>query len=163
MVMNVYMTVGTQLPFDRLVKAMDEWAGRSGACVTAQIGKTDFRPKNMEWRNFMESDEADRLIRESDLVAAHAGMGTILNRLQVGRPLVIMPRRAHLAEHRNDHQQATAARLAHLSCITVVEDERSLAATLDSFRPQSAVTSISSSASPALLQTVRDFILTARD
>ena len=47
-------------------------------------------------------------------IVAHAGMGTILTALEIGKPLLVMPRRAALGEHRNDHQLATARRFADL-------------------------------------------------
>ena len=42
---------------------------------------------------------------------AHAGMGSILTALEFNKPLVVMPRRGHLAETRNDHQFDTAQQL----------------------------------------------------
>ena len=43
-------------------------------------------------------------------IVAHAGMGTILTALETGKRLLVMPRRAALGEHRNDHQLATVSR-----------------------------------------------------
>ena len=55
----------------------------------------------------------DRMVA-ADAIIAHAGMGTILTALEMGKPLLVMPRRAELGEHRNDHQLATAMRFADL-------------------------------------------------
>ncbi len=52
-------------------------------------------------------------------IVAHAGMGTILTALEMGKPLLVMPRRAALGEHRNDHQLATASRFAELGRVKV--------------------------------------------
>jgi UDP-N-acetylglucosamine transferase subunit ALG13 len=46
----IFLTVGTQFPFDRLVRAVDE-AFDNGAIdeeVFAQIGETSYRPRNFE-------------------------------------------------------------------------------------------------------------------
>ena len=43
------------------------------------------------------------------VVIAHDEMGSIITALEMGKPIVVMPRRAELGEHRNDHQVAAAA------------------------------------------------------
>ena len=53
-------------------------------------------------------------------------MGSILTALQYRKPIIIMPRRAALGEHRNDHQLATAKWLGNKSGIFVAEDETAL-------------------------------------
>ena len=65
----------------------------------------------------------------ADAVVAHAGIGTILGALELGKPTVVMPRRAALGEHRNDHQLATARRFSGPG-IAVALDEHELAAEL---------------------------------
>jgi UDP-N-acetylglucosamine transferase subunit ALG13 len=57
-------------------------------------------------------------------------MGTILTALELGKPLILMPRRSDLGEHRNDHQRDTAAEMRRLSTVTVVEDSIGLCAAL---------------------------------
>jgi UDP-N-acetylglucosamine transferase subunit ALG13 len=47
-------------------------------------------------------------------------MGTILSAAELGKPVILMPRRAKFGEHRNDHQQDTALEMARLSNVTVV-------------------------------------------
>jgi UDP-N-acetylglucosamine transferase subunit ALG13 len=94
----------------------------------------------------------------ADLVVAHAGMGTILTRLETGLPMLVMPRQAALGEHRNDHQIATARRLAHLPGLSVVADETELARALDGFRPRPVTARVDAVASPALISAIRDFI-----
>ena len=94
-------------------------------------------------RKFVERTEPHRLgalplprefrakAQESDVIVAHAGMGSILTALELGKPIVVMPRRAHLGEHRNDHQWATANHLGHGLGIPVAADEAELIAHLD--------------------------------
>ena len=70
-------------------------------------------------------------MRSSTAIVAHAGMGTILTALELGKPLLIMPRRAALGEHRNDHQLATAERFAAVDGVKVAFDETEFALKLD--------------------------------
>jgi UDP-N-acetylglucosamine transferase subunit ALG13 len=106
----IFLTVGTQLPFDRLVEAVDEWAATAGEDVFAQIGPTALRPRHIEYVQFVSAAECANRMQAASYIVAHAGMGTILMALQLGKPLLVMPRRADLGEHRNDHQRANARR-----------------------------------------------------
>ena len=112
----IFLTVGTQLPFDRLVAAVDAWAGRHpGQGIFGQIaepGPSGFRPKNFDWVADLDPAAFEARFREASHIVAHAGMGTIIGALGAGKPLMVMPRRAHLGEQRNDHQFATVQRLS---------------------------------------------------
>ena len=123
----IFVTVGTQLPFDRMVRTIDQWAGaRSYGEVFAQIGPAKYRPKNIPWAEFLDADECRRKIEQADVVVAHAGMGSILTALELGKPIVIMPRLSALGEHRNDHQLATAKRFLAQGRVIVAFDEHQL-------------------------------------
>lgn len=122
----ILLTVGTQLPFDRLVTAMDAWAAEHpDEEVRAQIGPSPLRPRHLLWQHFLPPDEMEALTHASRLVVAHAGMGSVLTSLRFCRPLVLLPRKASLGEHRNEHQLATAERLANTPGVRIaweVED-----------------------------------------
>jgi UDP-N-acetylglucosamine transferase subunit ALG13 len=154
----IFVTVGTQLPFDRLVRAVDDWAGETGApAVFAQIGDSLYRPAHMEWAPYLPSVEFRRRIAAARLVVSHAGMGNFLMAVEARKPLIVMPRRAALNEHRNDHQLATAKWLRQHPGVTVVEDAAQLAATLrcgDWPTPEA----LRGEASPELLAAIREFI-----
>jgi UDP-N-acetylglucosamine transferase subunit ALG13 len=156
--MKIFVTVGTQLPFDRLVKQIDWWAGHNAGEVFAQIGRTAFQPKHIEYRDFIDSAEAGERIRSADLVITHAGMGTILTRLEMGKPLIVVPRLADRGEHRNNHQLATVRRLGHLPLVHVLRDERDLEKTLDGFDLSPAAQGIGMSASHCLVSAIRNFV-----
>ena len=128
----IFVTVGSQLPFDRLIRAMDEWAGRNpGVRVFAQTGNGEYRPRHMEWRKHLALPEFRALCSEAGFIVSHAGIGNVLLALELGKSLVILPRRAELKEHRNDHQMATARRLEGRSGITVVYDEKEIGPVLN--------------------------------
>lgn len=106
----IFVTVGMQLPFDRLLEAVSQWSGTNSEDVLAQVGISQKTYKNIECVNFMTAKEFDSSIKDCSLVVSHAGIGTILGALYWSKPIIIMPRRKELGEHRNDHQLATARR-----------------------------------------------------
>jgi UDP-N-acetylglucosamine transferase subunit ALG13 len=155
----IFVTVGTQLPFDRLVRTVDEWAGTAGAVgVFAQTGPGAYRPRHIAYGDFLAPDECRARMLAADAIVGHAGMGTIIAALEFGKPLLVMPRRAALGEHRNEHQLATAKRLAALGRVDVAFDEASLAAKLSALDDLHVREPIGDHASPSLIRAIRTFI-----
>ena len=108
----ILVTVGTQLPFDRLIRMMDEMAPEFDEPVIAQIGRAHYEPVNMEWHRVIPPLEFEPLVDRARVIVSHAGIGTILTAKEMRKPLVLLPRRHALGEHRNDHQLATARQVA---------------------------------------------------
>lgn len=126
----IFLTLGTQLPFPRLVRALDEVAPTLGEPVFGQIGESPYRPVNFETVPFLSPQEFKARFAAARVIVGHAGIGTILSGLKAEKPLVLMARRAALGEHRNDHQLATVAQLGRIPGIHIVEDAEGLRACL---------------------------------
>lgn len=132
----IFLTVGTHEPFDRLVRAVDEWCGTTGHGpeVFGQIidpGSSGYRPQNFEWTARLTPEAYQGKFASADFVISHAGMGSIITALTLSKPIVVLPRRGHLNETRNDHQYATVSRLASKAGLFVAEDETQLPGLLD--------------------------------
>jgi UDP-N-acetylglucosamine transferase subunit ALG13 len=156
----IFVTVGTQLAFDRLITAVDEWAGAAaGREVIAQIGPSRLRPRHIEHAKFVSPEECGERMLAAKAIVAHAGMGTILTALEMGKPLLVMPRRAALGEHRNDHQLATAQRFAALGRVKVALDEAELPLRLDELDRVMAQPRISPFAPDDFVAGLRAFIV----
>ena len=159
----ILVTVGAQMPFDRMTRAVDAWAGERGRSdVFAQIGTTDFVPQHIQWTPFLEPDEFRTRVDAADILVAHAGMGSILTALQAGKPILVMPRRGDFRETRNDHQVATAKRFLEMGRVAVAFDEEELKSKLDTLDSMEAAGTISPWASPELIAGIREFIDTGR-
>ncbi|WP_346838376.1 glycosyltransferase [Microbulbifer sp. SAOS-129_SWC] len=105
----IFVTIGTQEPFNRLVQAIDQWAASTREIqIYAQIGDATYAPRNMAFSKFLEPDRYAELINQCDLIVSHAGMGSILTAMEYSKPIIIMPRDHRRAEHNNDHQLGTA-------------------------------------------------------
>ncbi|MGC4024847.1 MAG: glycosyltransferase [Mesorhizobium sp.] len=130
----ILLSVGTQFPFDRLVQAVDEWAFRAARTdVIGQIGPSTYKPKAMKCFGLVTPDEMRDLQAQADIMIAHAGMGSILTAMELGKPIIVFPRDHALGEHRNGHQLATADRFSDTPGVFVVRDVASLNERLERF------------------------------
>ena len=156
----IFVTVGAQMPFDRLIKAVDEWACKNPDVeMLVQIGASSYIPVHLaNWTKFIEPDDFRAAMERADVIVGHAGTGTIIMALEIGKPVLVMPRHANLGETRNDHQIATARRFGELAGVTVANDEAELHEKLDRLSTIEPSTIISTTASNELISAIRDFI-----
>lgn len=129
----IFLTVGTwRVGYNRLVEAVDELVG-SGVIneeVIAQTGHNSYKPKHMTVMEFCSPTEFRKLISKAELVISHAGMGTIIETVQLRKPLIAVPRRRSLGEVDNDHQFTTAKQLETEGKILVAYEVSELPAKL---------------------------------
>lgn len=158
----ILATVGTQLPFPRLLSALDRIAGEHGLEIVAQTCGNLARAGSIDQRPFLAPAEFDTLAARASVIVGHAGIGTIISAHRLSRPLILFPRRCEFGEHRNDHQLATARAVASREGIQVAWDEVELEALLTG--PALPPLSYGSSPSrPALVSAIRDFIWAKND
>lgn len=155
----IFVTIGSQGPFDRLIRAVDEWAAQRGRSdVFAQIGKAKYLPKHIPFTDFVDPMEFDSRIEQARLVVAHAGIGSILSALELGKPIVVVPRRAEFHEQRNDHQVATAKYFGERGRVVVAYETESLAEKLDYALTLGSSEPVSTGPSPKLIFAIRSFL-----
>lgn len=119
----IFATIGTQAPFDRFVKMLDELCKNTNEEVICQTIQTNYQAQNIKIVDFLPPDKFDQYFKKARLIIAHAGMGTIISALKQKKPIIIIPRLASLKEHRNDHQMATAMRMHELGYVYVAYDK----------------------------------------
>lgn len=100
----IFVTVGTQFPFDRLIRYVDEWAGQHAVSGIAQTAQGNYRPQYLRWEAFMPVETFNQHLQAASLIISHAGMGNIITALENRKPIIVMNRQYALGEHRNDHQ-----------------------------------------------------------
>src|SRR5205085_9499212 len=106
----IFVTAGTQLPFDRFIKTIDEIAAlfpNKKFLVQAIHNNHKTLNVNVEQISSLTPAEFGNIIGDAELIISHAGIGTIVSAAQAGKPLIVFPRFGKLKEHRNDHQVAT--------------------------------------------------------
>ncbi len=122
----IFVTIGTQEPFDRLIKSIIKIAKVTDEQFIVQTPTYMSETKNVQFVDFLSPEEYLAVFKKSKLVISHAGMGTILTALTYNKPLVILPRLIRYGEHRNEHQLATAKKMEELKYVYVTYDENEL-------------------------------------
>ena len=106
---SIFVTVGAQMPFDRLVLAVDAWAHARGRTdeVFAQIGEDGRAPEHIGWTRFLEPDEFRSRMDDAERARRSRGDGVDLQRARDRQadPRVATPRGA-----RRDAQTTTRSR-----------------------------------------------------
>lgn len=108
----IFLTVGTQFPFDRLVRALDNIVedGLIDEEIFAQIGKSSYKPRNFTSVDSLDAVLYHKQVQKASNIIGHAGVGTIMMALENNKPLLVMPRLKKYGEVVNDHQVAIARR-----------------------------------------------------
>ena len=137
----IFLTVGSQFPFDRLVRAVDGLIDKGLITETlfAQIGESSYKPRNFQSVTYLEKGVFDGYVKQASGIIGHAGMGTITVALSNRKPLLAMPRLKRYREVVNDHQVDIARRfsdLGHILAAYDVGDLSHLIRKLDSFVPK---------------------------
>jgi beta-1,4-N-acetylglucosaminyltransferase len=129
----IFLTVGTQFPFDRLVQSVDKIFAQHGGGekIFAQIGNSSYRPCNFEAVPSLGKHLFDKHICEASCIISHAGIGTITMALKHGKPLLVMPRRQRYGEVVNDHQLDIAKKFEQLDYLLVAYKTEELSEKID--------------------------------
>jgi len=125
----IFLTVGTQFPFERLIRAVDK------ACADGifedelfgQIGQSSYQPRNFNFTVSVDGDEFGQYVRSSSAIISHAGIGTITMALENNKPMLAMPRLSRYGEVVNDHQLDLARRFEKGGHILVAYSDEDVA------------------------------------
>ncbi|MGF1756263.1 hypothetical protein L4C33_22080 [Vibrio makurazakiensis] len=127
----IFLTVGTQFPFDRLVSFVDSFAKSTRQVVVSQVGNSNYESEYMEVKRFLSPDEINNAFSKAKVIVSHAGMGSIINCLRLKKTIIIFPRLSKFGEHRNDHQLDTIASFSNVQGVYVANNETELHQLLD--------------------------------
>jgi UDP-N-acetylglucosamine transferase subunit ALG13 len=153
----IFVTTGTQLAFPRLLGAIDAIAPGLGEPVIAQVGADPEARQHIETHDYLHPARFEELFNTARVIVAHAGVGTILMAKRLRKPLILVPRRYDMGEHRNDHQQATAREVASTPGVRVAWDLDLLSEMIRVLDPIPAEPGLSQQAE-SLIARVRRFI-----
>ena len=133
----IFVTLGSQkFQFDRLLKKLDDIVknGNIKDEIFAQIGYSDYKPKNYRYKEFMDREEFKQMMAKSNIVVAHGGTGAIITAVKQGKKVIAVPRLAKYGEHVDDHQQQIVSEFESSGIISAVYDIDNLEEELLSIR-----------------------------
>mgnify|MGYP004501588473 CR=1 FL=1 len=129
----IFVALGTQkFQFNRLLQMIDQLLadGKIAEPVFAQIGNSDYEPRNFQYASFLDKNEFEKKIRECDVLITHSGVATIIAGLKNDKKVIVVPRLAKYGEHINDHQTQIIAKFNSLGYIIGLQDVEELAEAL---------------------------------
>lgn len=103
----IFVILGSQkFQFNRLLEKIDILIEKKIIKdeVFAQIGYSDYHPKNYQYKDFLNRNEFALMEGKADLVITHGGTGSIIGAVKKGKKVIAVPRMAKYGEHVDDHQ-----------------------------------------------------------
>lgn len=135
---KIFITLGSQkFQFNRLLKAVDELCEKGtvdAADVFAQIGYSDYLPKNFSYKKFLNRDEFSAEMSKAEIVITHGGTGAIIGAVKKGKKVIAVPRRAKYGEHVDDHQLQLVGQFEELQLICECDDTEKIGDALETVK-----------------------------
>lgn len=122
----IFVTTGTQLTFPRLINDIYEIRKSVRDEIYIQSNSKLDDQENIISCSTMSRNDFLKVIKKSELVISHAGMGTILTCIKENKKLILYPRLFEKGEHRNDHQKSTANKFNNYENIKVAYNNEEL-------------------------------------
>lgn len=116
--LGMHQEFGFRRLLERLVQTIPD-----GTDVLWQVGYTDTSGLNIDGHVSLSADELSRAMANSDVVITHAGVGSAISALEVGKRPILVPRRKQYREHVDDHQALIAEELDRRELAFHVETE----------------------------------------
>ncbi|MDQ2810904.1 MAG: glycosyl transferase family 28 [Actinomycetota bacterium] len=114
--LGMHKGFGFRRLLERLVRIIPD-----GTEVLWQVGYTDASGLGIDSHLSLPAPELNRAMAESDAVITHAGIGSAVSALQVGKRPVLVPRRKQFREHIDDHQARIATVLGQRNLVLYAE------------------------------------------
>lgn len=136
----IFITVGThEQGMDRLFKEIDDLIDRNliQDDVFAQIGYSQYTPRNFKYKKMIGFDEMDEFIKKSNIVITHGGPGSIFHPLQYGKIPIVVPRNPDFNEHVDNHQILFTKRLEDNNKILAVYQIEELIDSINNYESKS--------------------------
>jgi UDP-N-acetylglucosamine transferase subunit ALG13 len=129
----IFVTVGThEQGMNRLFIELDKLVekGQIKDEIFAQIGYSNYVPRNYKSKKMIGYDEMDEWVKMSDIVITHGGPGSIFHPLKYNKIPIVVPRNPEFNEHVDDHQILFTKRLEENSKVIGVYDIENLDAAI---------------------------------
>ena len=112
----IFASLGTMnIAFNRMAKAVDEWAAITKEEVIVQTGYTDYPYKHAKAFKFCTKEQMKGYISRADILILQGGWGAISEAMELRKRIVVIPRYDKV-EHIHDQFQLIR-KLDTLGCV----------------------------------------------
>ena len=121
----IFVTLGSQkFQFNRLLMELDKLVEEKKISndIFAQIGYSDYKPKNYEFKEFLDREQFAEFMDKCDTVITHGGTGAIVGAVKRDKKVIAVPRLAKFGEHVDDHQLQIIDQFTNMNFIVGVKD-----------------------------------------
>ncbi|MGN1230045.1 MAG: glycosyltransferase [Prevotella sp.] len=121
----IFASLGTMdMAFERMARAVDDFAATVDDEVVVQTGHTHYEYRNARSFDFCTKDEMLSYINKASILILQGGWGAISEAMEMRKRIVVIPR-YDKTEHIHDQFQLIR-KLDSLGCVIGVFDEREL-------------------------------------
>lgn len=156
----IFVTAGSQkFQFNRLLQYIDNLVDRGiiHEEIFAQIGFSDYKPRNYSYKDFLDRDEFIQKIRDSRIIITHGGTGSIMGAVKEGKKVIAVPRLSRYGEHVDDHQEQIIKQLIKERIIMGVNRMEEIVDVLEKADTFTALPYVSNT--QAIIDSINDYII----
>ena len=133
----IFVTLGSQkFQFNRLLIELDKLVEEKKICndIFAQIGYSDYKPKNYEFKEFLDREQFAEFMDKCDTVITHGGTGAIVGAVKRDKKVIAVPRLAKFGEHVDDHQLQIIDQFTNMNFIVGVKETNEIYEALEQLK-----------------------------
>lgn len=137
MKIKLFVPLGTQkFPFGRLITALNELVDKGVYAPEEIVMQSTMYPVEPKFKHvgLIPADEFNCYMQEAEVVITHSGVNSIISCMQLGKPLVVVPRLHEYGEHVDNHQVEIAELMATKYDVLTLMDMNDLEATINAAR-----------------------------
>lgn len=131
----IFVSLGTQdKPFNRIIDYVislkENLKELQSEKIIIQLGQTKLiksenerieKLENIIIYDMLKPEKMKDIIKDSDIIITHAGVGTIMECLEMGKEIIVVPRKVENLEHVNNHQEEIAFEMEKKGFLTKVD------------------------------------------
>ena len=133
----IFVTLGSQkFQFNRLLMELDKLVEEKKISndIFAQIGYSDYKPKNYEFKEFLDREQFAEIMERCEIVITHGGTGAIVGAVKREKKVIAVPRLAKFGEHVDDHQLQIIDQFTNMNFIVGVKDTNEIYEALEQLK-----------------------------
>lgn len=133
----IFVTLGSQkFQFNRLLMELDKLVEEKKISndIFAQIGYSDYKPKNYEFKEFLDREQFAEIMERCEIVITHGGTGAIVGAVKREKKVIAAPRLAKFGEHVDDHQLQIIDQFTDMNFIVGVKETNEIYEALEQLK-----------------------------